>query len=228
MSSNFSLSYHVDIVMCIDATGSMGGLIHKVKENASHLHSDLFQLMKKKGKNIDELRTRIIVFRDYDADGVENAMLATDFYRLPEENAEFQAALDCIEAKGGGDDPEDGLEALAYAMKSDWAKEGQKKRQIIVVWSDEGTHPLGVGPKVAMEGYPSKMPRDFDQLTQMWDDDEIMNYSAKRLLLFAPESSGWNEISSTWDQVIHFPSEAGNGLDEINYEAILSEITNTI
>ena len=206
----------------------MSGLINKVKNNASTFHRDLYGIMEKKGKNIDQLRVRLIVFRDYYADGAENAMLATDFYTLPEQTGEFQSALDIIEAKGGGDDPEDGLEALAYAMKSDWTREGQKRRQIIIVWSDDGVHPLGEGPKVRMDDYPSNMPRCFDKLTNMWDNDQIMNFSAKRLILFTPDINGWSDISSNWDQVIQFPSEAGNGLDEINYEAILNEITNTI
>ena len=31
---NFNFDYNVDMVFCIDATGSMGGLIEKVKDNA--------------------------------------------------------------------------------------------------------------------------------------------------------------------------------------------------
>ena len=34
MGSNYSLKYNVDIAMCIDATGSMGGLLNTVKSNA--------------------------------------------------------------------------------------------------------------------------------------------------------------------------------------------------
>ena len=34
MGSNYSLKYDVDIVMCIDATGSMTGILDTVKRNA--------------------------------------------------------------------------------------------------------------------------------------------------------------------------------------------------
>ena len=34
MASNYSLKYNVDIVMCIDATGSMNGILDTVKSNA--------------------------------------------------------------------------------------------------------------------------------------------------------------------------------------------------
>ena len=34
MADTNSLGYHVDLVMCIDKTGSMGGLISQVKNTA--------------------------------------------------------------------------------------------------------------------------------------------------------------------------------------------------
>lgn len=35
------LNYNVDIVMCIDCTGSMGGLLDNVKNNALKFYPDL-------------------------------------------------------------------------------------------------------------------------------------------------------------------------------------------
>ena len=72
-------------------------------------------------------------------------MLTTRFFNLPEEADLLKNLIGQITAMGGGDDPEDGLEALAFAMRSDWDKEGMKKRHVIVVWSDAATHPLGYG-----------------------------------------------------------------------------------
>lgn len=65
------------MVFCIDATGSMGGVIDMVKRNAVSFYGDVVDAMQKKGKTIDKLRLRMVVFRDYVADG-ENAMLETD------------------------------------------------------------------------------------------------------------------------------------------------------
>lgn len=246
MGSNYSLKYNVDIAMCIDATGSMGGLLNTVKSNALRFYSDLTEAMAEKGKHIDELRVRIVAFRDYIADG-ENAMLTTDFYSLPAEAEEFESLLNSIEAEGGGDDPEDGLEALAYAMKSDWTTGGNKRRHIIVVWSDEGTHELGFGSnpenrkayynigKAEAEKnaahYPKKMAKDFDELTDWWGDASqpgLMDNNAKRLLIYAPEKKYWGTISDSWDNVLHFPSEAGKGLQGLEYKDILSAIANSI
>lgn len=68
---------------------------------------------------------------------------------MPEERDRFKNLIMTIEPEGGGDDPEDGLEALAYAIESDWTKGGDKRRHVIVVWTDASTHAIGYG-KVAV------------------------------------------------------------------------------
>lgn len=228
MGSNYKITYNVDMVFCIDATGSMGGVIDMVKENAINFYSDVTDAMAKKNKTIDKLRVRIVAFRDYRADG-DDAMLVTDFFDLPEQTEDFERCVKSIEAFGGGDDPEDGLEALGYAIKSKWNEDGIKRRQVIVVWTDAGTHELGFGRWA--ENYPTKMAKDFDELTSWWGDRQnkgFINQNAKRLLLFAPEGSFWSTISDNWDNVIHFPSIAGEGLEEFEYSQIIDSISNTI
>lgn len=222
MGSNYSLKYNVDIVMCIDATGSMGGILDTVKSNALNFYGDLINSMRKKGKQVNELRIKVIAFRDYIADG-EDAMLATDFFQMPAEQNEFRELVSTIKAFGGGDDPEDGLEALAYAIRTDWTHDGDKRRHVIVVWTDAATHKLGFGRK--SKYYPGKMAEDFNQLSSWWDQ---MDNRAKRLLIYAPEEDYWTTIADSWDNTMHFPSVAGNGLKEFEYDEILSEICNTI
>ena len=224
-----STNYTVDMVLCIDATGSMenlsGGqdrIINMVKKNASNLYDDVTKRMKEKNKPMAQLRVRVIIFRDYLADGPA-AMKATDFFLLPQQAKEFVACINGITAKGGGDIPEDGLEALAYAMKSKWTSFGAKKRQVIVVWTDAGTHELGYGKKSPF--YPKGMPANLSELEDWWEE---MNDYAKRLIIFAPDTNYWNYISENWEKVVHVHSVAGEGMSEHNYNAILDMITNTI
>ncbi len=224
----YKVTYNVDMVFCIDATGSMGGVIDMVKNNAIHLYEDVMSSMAEKGKTIDLLRVKLIAFRDYASDGA-NAMLASEFFALPSQSDELEDCVQSIEAFGGGDDPEDGLEALGYAIKSRWNNEGIKKRQVIVVWTDAPTHSLGQGS--VAPNYPTKMAKDFAELTAWWGDstnEGYINQSGKRLLLFAPDAPYWNTISDTWDNVIHFPSIAGAGLGEFDYQQIIDAISNTI
>jgi len=225
MASNYRLTYNVDMVFCIDCTMSMDNILDLVKNNALNFYRDVTEVMDKKHKHITQLRVRVIAFRDYLADG-NQAMMVTDFFNLPQEAEEFSRCVNSIYADGGGDDPEDGLEALAYAIKSKWDTEGMKRRQVIVVWTDEATHHLGYGSSSSY--YPSGMARDLRELTDWWSGGQFIDNNAKRLLLFAPNAPDWNIISQNWDNVLHFPSEAGNGLQELEYEEIIDTISNSI
>lgn len=229
MGSNYKMTYNVDMVFCIDCTGSMDNIIEIVKNNALNFYRDVTNVMEAKNKHITQLRVRVVAFRDYVADGNE-AMLVTDFFKLPEEAEAFERCVRSLEAKGGGDDPEDGLEALAYAIKSKWDVDAMKKRQVIVVWTDAATHPLGFGAKSA--NYPNGMAKDIRELTAWWcggaQEAGFVDNNAKRLLLFAPDAPDWNVISQNWDNVLHFPSEAGDGLQNIEYEEIINVISNSI
>ena len=233
--SNYKFLYNVDMVFCIDVTGTMDNIIKIVQDKAMKLHKDVFGAMQKKGKNINSFRIRIIAFRDYLADK-EEAMFVSDFFTLPEENEKLQKVVDTLIAKGGGDIPEDGLEALAYAIRSNWnsvkrpnAKVSIKNRHIIVVYSDAPTHEIGFGRVV--ECYPRGMPKDFRELTEWWgfgQDSKYMNQYAKRLILFTPNESYWSEIATNWDNVVHIELISGKGLKDCNYEYILDGICNTI
>ena len=223
----YRLTYNVDMVFCIDATGSMRHVIDLVKRNALSLYQDIVSVMEKKHKVISQMRVRVIAFRDYLADG-EDAMLASDFFILPEQAQSFFDCVNGIVAKGGGDIPEDGLEALGYAIRSDWTKEGVKKRHIIVMWSDAPTHELGFAK--AAPWYPEGMAEDFDELGLWWEDEQMggcMDENAKRLLLFAPDAPAWSRISEEWAQVIHVQT-VSEGLLEVEYQQVVDAVCNTI
>ena len=225
--SGQGLKYNVDIVMCIDCTGSMGDLLDTVKNNALKFYPDLCAKCEEKGKEISELRIRAIAFRDFDCDG--NAAVAdTGFMNIPDQESGFKSFVSGLRPAGGGDEPENGLEALAMAINSDWTTGGDRRRHVVVIWSDASTHPLGVGK--SNPTYPQNMPADFDELTDWWEDEQTgrMLKSAKRLIIFAPDASAWTEIGMNWTNTIHHPAKAGDGLEEIDYKTILSSIVNSI
>lgn len=215
--------YDVDIVLCLDGTASMEPIINTIKGNSVRFCKDIYERMNARCKFIHQLRVKVIVFRDYIADGAD-AMLQTDFFLLPQQSAEFEDIINSIHAEGGGDIPEDGLEALAYAMKSNWTTyEGAKKRQVIVVWTDAGTHELGHSKR--SKYYPSGMPSNLAELEDWWDE---MDDYAKRLIIYAPNTNYWNYISDNWEKVYHVASVAGDGMSEHNYSEILEMISSTI
>ena len=111
-ANDYQMNYNVDMVFCIDTTGSMYPVLNMVKQNALNFYNDVTKVMTEKAKKIHQLRVRVVAYRDYLADG-NTAMRVTDFFNLPEQSAEFEQCVRSLEADGGGDEPEDGLEALA-------------------------------------------------------------------------------------------------------------------
>jgi hypothetical protein len=222
--SNQGVKYAVDLVMCIDATGSMSPLINEVKSVALSFYDKLEKKMEARQKKIDQLRARVIVFRDYYHDPANMAMICSDFFDLRTEASGFANFVSRIEAAGGGDEPENALEALALALNSQWEKtqDFQRQRYVIVVWTDASAHQLEKQPKPSY--YPQDIPKTFDDLTDSWDEISI---SAKRLLLFAPDTYPWS-IFQSWDNTIHAPSSAGKGLEELDIGEILEVIANSV
>ncbi len=144
----------LDIVMCIDATGSMTATLNAVKTNALNLESNLNAELVNRGiKAFDAMRVRVIYYRDYGGtnltgapswvwDGTKWVTITTadpnywkavgdnpplkysPFYNLPSQKTSFQGYVNPETASGGGDAPEAGLECVNEAMDSPWAKVG--------------------------------------------------------------------------------------------------------
>lgn len=236
--SEFYLDYRVDIAFCIDCTESMDNILNIIKERALSFHKDLLEKMRLKQKAVDSLRVRVVAFRDYAAYAEEcrkghkgnEPMLVTDFFTLPADSEKLRLAVQSLHPVGGGDIQEDGLEALAYAIRSDWNRQQDAKhRHVIVLWTDAVPHEIGYGK--ASPQYPKGMAGNMRELTRWWGNAFSQGYcdqEAKRLVLFAPNDGEWNFISEQWDQVIHYPSKAGDGLNELDYETILSYICQPI
>jgi hypothetical protein len=220
------LSYAVDIVFCIDVTGSMTPILDAVKANALRFYDDVQANLTDKGKNVDELRVRIIAFRDFAADPA-SALQESSFFALPDERTIFSAFVDGLVPEGGGDAPESGLEAVALAINSPWTSRGDRRRQVIVVWTDQPAHPLNFA--VLPPDLASSVPTDFSALTDLWEDPQgPLGSSSKRLILFAPDGPGWNDISASWENVVHHPSQAGGGLSDVDYGTIIDSIGNSV
>ena len=220
------LSYAVDIVFCIDVTGSMTPIIDAVKANALGFYDDVQTNLTAKGKNVAQLRVRVVAFRDFVADGAA-ALEESPFYALPDERNAFSEFVNGLIAEGGGDAAESGLEAVALAVNSPWTTTGDRRRQVIVVWTDQPAHTLDAA--VVPADLASRVPADFSALTDVWEDEQgLMGSSSKRLILFAPDGPGWSDISAVWENVVHHPSQAGGGLSEVDYGTIIDSIGNSV
>ncbi len=216
------LDYNVDIVMCIDATGSMSSIIEEVKNNALTFYQKFVDQMESKDKTVQQLRIKVIAFRDIAVDS--ESMIESDFFVLDEQNAEFQAFVNSIEASGGGDIPENSLEALALAMNSDWVTTGAVRRHVIIMYTDAPA--LALGLHKDKPGYPADMPADFAELREMWDG-QSMEKRAKRLLIFAPDMEPWSDMVD-WSNTFHTASKAGSGCDDTDIQTCIHMLVNSI
>lgn len=228
--SNNPLTYHVDLALCIDCTGSMRGTLQSVKEAALDFQGMFKSRMEDKGKIITSMRVRVIAFRDIFAD--DPAFEVSDFYNLDQEPEAFETFLSALKAKGGGGDgPESALEALSIAINSPWDANADRLRHVVVMWTDALPHPLEKGTSQhAQSAFKSEIAENLDQLTDWWNDrqNNRIRHEAKRLVIFAPEKGAWVNITEDWDNTILLPSQAGKGLREFELEQILEILANSI
>ncbi len=218
-----------EIVYVIDGTGSMQNLLEAAKNNALGMHQRISEALKKKNGVLKMLRIKVIVFRDIYVDA-KPFIQSPDFFNFPEEAEEFRCFIDSIQAAGGGDEPESGLEALSMAIRSNWRQNIGKMRHIIIVMSDASAHRLDnpqrfVDPSFA---YPDGMPASLDELHLSWIDPQgRLNMRAKRLALFTPNAYPWNEIAN-WDMTSPIFSQAGAGMTEENYSSVIKFISDSM
>lgn len=215
---------NIDIVFVIDGTGSMQFCIDSVKNNAIKFRYDFVKKMTDLNSDIDSLRVKVIVFRDYRDDG-ELAMQQSRFYELPSDEDDYQDFLANVQALGGGDNPENGLEALYYAMRSDFTT-GPNDRQVIVLFTDDEA--LDLKERAGEGVYPSDMV-DESGLLKTWmvsgqDSSLKLRERSKRLVIFAPTDTKYEKLASQFNRCIFQAVEMSKGLSDIDFGDILKII----
>lgn len=222
MADTNSLGYHVDLVMCIDKTGSMGGLISQVKNTALTFYEKFRDAMTAGQKNVSQLRVKIIAFGDYKSDS--EPMVESQFYLLDDQKGEYSNFVNGIVADGGGDIPENAYEAITLAFKSDWARTGAVRRHVTMVFTDAPALPFSA--RKGETNYPADMPEDLSELQEIWEGQE-MDEKAKRLILFTPDDASWQDVRE-WDSTFHYPSAAGKDTIDRNMDEILRLLVKSI
>ena len=213
--------YCVDIVMCIDDTGSMSPIIDEVKNNAMSFYQKFVDSMEENDKEVSELRIKVIVFRDYICDS--EPMVESDFFVLPRQNVAFRDFVSGIEACGGGDGPENALEAIALALKSNWTTSGSKRRHAILVFTDAPALPMG--ERADSPNYPTGLPKNIAQLGAWWEGTDqslgsTYQKKAGRLVAFVPNAEPWTDITA-WNRYWPAFSSAGTGLNDVDIQAAI-------
>lgn len=232
---NYSFkSRNVDVVYCIDGTGSMYCCIDNVKDNVRRLYDELMQELQQQQVEVTGLRVRFIIFRDFKCDG-ESAMEQSRFFELPDEEFEMMQFLDDIEADGGCSEDANGLEALYLAMNSDWVQ-GADDRQVIVLCADTDAIPLAHRERKCSRYYPSPMAKNMDELEGVWFGQyrSKLGQRNKRLVMFAPafweeqRPTVYNTLGTRLDASMFVPVEIHGGLSDISFEEIVRMLAASI
>ena len=199
-------NYPIDIVLCLDVTGSMQGCIDNAKKMALGFKDDFLGKMKELGKNCTGgIRVKVIAFRDLT---MGEKMEITPFFKMPDQEEELKEFINGLEAQGGGPEPESSYEALIEAFHSDWVKEGAKRRWVTALFTDASAH-----------------PEKLNDLVEAWNS---LAPAFKRLLLFAPDHPTWTDFAGQASNTTYYQSKAGEGLEEHDKDAILSAIAGSI
>ncbi len=125
----------VDIVFVIDVTESMQPYIDAIKQNMVNFAHDL-------AANNRDYRLGLVTFEDYVVSAYPDCNCAYRDKLTPDVN-EFIKWVGTLHATGGGDIPEDQLDALAYASKLPFRPQAQA---ILILISDAPCHLAGDGP----------------------------------------------------------------------------------
>lgn len=222
---------NMDLIYCIDATASMTPHIQKTKEAAKTLYRDMQHALENSSRRVEQLRLKVIVFRDFSHDD-DDAIKESRFFNLPDETAEYEAFVNDIVADCGGPIPESALEALHLAINSDWVApaDGVRTRHIIVMFTDAPAHMLDDQEyrEIADENplYPKETPKDLTGLIDEWQIK--MNERERRLVILAPDAEPWCNFPPNFDRCLVKFTKAAEGLDEVTENAILDLVCDSI
>ena len=214
--------YYIDIKFVIDATGGMKPFWISMRNRILDFYKQLTEAMADKAKVVEQIRVQVIPFRDFAYTDFP-ALEISPFFKLPEDSSAFEDYVRNITPIGGGDFPESALEAIVTAMKGEWTSEGDRRRHIIAVFTDDEAVPLGDIRRVSAENYPDGMPRDLNELGMMWHSEEpgtgMPDPRAARMLIFAPNVTPWDQLDG-WEKTWVVFVEKGQGLRNIHLDSV--------
>ena len=163
-----------DIVFVIDVTESMQPYIDAIKENMIAFARDL-------AANNRDYRLGLVTFEDYvvsqypDCNCEYSKQLTSDVNK-------FVGWVGTLHAGGGGDIPEDQLDALAYASTLPFRPDAQA---ILILITDAPSHKAGDGPdRSGDQAYRDHHPGDND-VTEMTGDKVADMLKKNGLTLYA-------------------------------------------
>src|SRR5215469_13267294 len=166
----------VDIVFILDVTESMQPYIDAVKQNVISFAEDL-------ARNNRDYRLGLVTFEDYVVSGASDCNCPYS-KKMTSNVQEFTQWVGSLHAGGGGDIPEDQLDALAYASTFPFRPEAQG---IVILITDAPDHHAGDGSAHSQhdQGFWDHHPDKNKDVTDLTADDVAKMFKKNGLTLYA-------------------------------------------
>lgn len=206
-----------DIVLLIDVTNSMQPALDGLKANLNNFADFLDGKLTKDQTKI-QWRARVIGYRDVEMDGA-NWWVANDFVDKVDL---LKNQISSLKADGGGDIPENTLDALLKAVKeTQW---GDKRHKFIILFTDAPTK-----EKIDKKNLEEGEKDDVEYLIQILIQKRVI------LVLVAPDdNAGIYKKLSAVPQSKFYPLGNENdaavysGLQNQNFDKLLEIIAATV
>ena len=209
----------IDIVFLIDGSEGFADGIGLVKERIKDFAEDVRSAALDLGEGIRQMRFKTIVFRDYLRD--ESPMEVSEWFLSPEGDASFSEHLDRLSPKGEKG-PKNGLEAIYLALCSDFAN-GWNDRQVIVLMTTSDA--LAMGEGASSPAYPKDMGNLIDLVTAWMNiaqnQPPKLGFHNKRLIMFAPEGSRYEELTSVLEGSMFRPISSLEDLQQLDFSDVV-------
>jgi TIR domain len=200
------ITYDIDLCMCIDVSNSLNWLVKLMRRQLVSLGFDLANEMAEAHKPVGRLRVRVITFGP-----AYLPIDATPMIELPAGAGALYERAMTLQLRGGDRPASRGFQALEVAIGSDWSPptRHRRSRHVISIWTDR----------------PPTPDADFDRLAMRWEE---MDQVSKRLLLFVPESPGWESVGNQFDNTVWFPVSEGQGLTDREQQEMLNLVVSSV
>lgn len=222
MTTHHGPEYHVDIVFVIDLSHRMCRDGAPIKNYIRSFHDALSLRGIERDYFVTKIRSKVVTYGDPTAR--PTTICATDFLTLvPELDRQvFELYVDSLASNGVGTRPNTGLEALVLAMSSDWARGGDRRRHVIVMFADTSAAQFDHGTEAPRGPTANIDALWLDDLSSLWDSlDDI---HARRLFLIAPDTTPWSDIGDSLEDTAFIPLDLAIELDADVQQVIIDMV----
>jgi hypothetical protein len=179
--------YVMECCLCVEASLGFRSQLAGVWDQASGLPFLLGGSMARLGKPVTAVRAAVMA-------PVEHADVPVAWHSLPADSVSYLNAIGRATAPRTPEAGDDLWTQLRRALTAQWTTTADHARHNVVVWANVEPH------------WSTEM---LDEIFDAW---ERMSKSAKRLTLFAPETTTWQILGTEMDYAVYYPHAMGERL----------------